>query len=83
MSAIIFRMTAKGNLPHLSYIFRKPEPMGVEFKTVAWSVTSSLLFIEVRRVKEGVNNSKYYHQLGATASCTKRTRIEKKGIVQR
>ena len=35
MSAIHFRTTAKGNLPHWSYIFRKPEPLGTEFKTVA------------------------------------------------
>ena len=35
MSAIRFRTTAKGNLPHLSYIFRKPEPLGTEFKTIA------------------------------------------------
>ena len=27
-SAIIFRTTAKGNLPHLSYIFCKTEPQG-------------------------------------------------------
>ena len=28
MSAIRFRMTAKRNLPHLSYIFRKSYPLG-------------------------------------------------------
>ena len=36
MSAISFRTTAKGNLPHLSYIFRKPEPLGTDFKTVGF-----------------------------------------------
>ena len=30
MSAIRFQTTAKGNLLHLSYIFRKPEPLGAE-----------------------------------------------------
>ena len=35
MSAIRFRTTAKGNLPHLSYIFRKLEPLSTEFNTVA------------------------------------------------
>ena len=45
MSAIRFRTTAKGNLPHLSYTFRKPEPLGTEFKTVACSVTGALLSI--------------------------------------
>ena len=45
MSAIRFRTTAKGNLPHLSYIFRKPETLGTEFKIVACSITGALLFI--------------------------------------
>ena len=44
MSTIRFRTMAKGNLPHLSYIFRKPEPLGTELKTVACSVTGALLF---------------------------------------
>ena len=35
MSAIRFRTTEKGNLPHLSYIFQKLDPLGNEFKTVA------------------------------------------------
>ena len=38
-SAIRFRIKEKGNLPHLSYIFRKPEPLGTEFKTVSCYVT--------------------------------------------
>ena len=44
-SAIRFRTTAKGNLPHLSYILRQPEPLGKELKTVACSVTGALLLI--------------------------------------
>ena len=51
MSTIIFGAMAKGNLPHLSYIFRKPEPLGTEFKTVACSIIGTLLFIEFQRVK--------------------------------
>ena len=42
MSAIRFWTTAKGNLPHQSYIFRKPKPLDTEFKTVAFSVTGAL-----------------------------------------
>ena len=45
MSAIRFRTTAKGNLPHLSYILRKPEPLGTEFNTVDCSVTGALISI--------------------------------------
>ena len=39
MSDICFWTTVKRNLPHLSYIFRKSETLGTEFKTVTCSVT--------------------------------------------
>ena len=39
MSEIRFWTTAKGNLPHFTYILRKPDPLWAEFKTVACSVT--------------------------------------------
>ena len=83
MSAIRFRTTAKVNLTHLSYIFRNPEPLGTEFKTVACSVTGALLFIEVQRGKEGMKNSRYQRGLGSTAACTKRMMEETKGIGQK
>ena len=51
MSAIRFRTTEKGKLPHLSYIFSKPEPLGTEFKTVYCSITGALILIEVNRGK--------------------------------
>ena len=79
MSAIRFRTTAKGNLPHLSCIFRKPDLPGTEFKTVACSVTGALLFIKVQRGKEGMKNSRYQKELGATAVCMKRMMEESRG----
>ena len=80
MSAIRFRTTEKGNLPHLYYIFRKPEPLGAEFKTVAFSVTGALLFIEVQMGKEGMKHSKYQHDIGSTSDCTNKMMEEKKGV---
>ena len=71
MSAIRFRTTAKGNLPHLSYIFRKLEPLGTYFKKVTWSVTGYLLFIELLIGKEGMKNSMYHKDMRETADCTK------------
>ena len=44
ISEICIWTTAKGNL---SYILRKPEPIGTEFKSVACSITGALLFIEL------------------------------------
>ena len=57
MSAIRFRTTEKGNLPHLSYIFRKPEPLGTDCKTVACSFIGALLLIESQRGKKGMKKS--------------------------
>ena len=57
-SMIRFWTTPKGNLTHLSYIFRKPESLGIDFKTVPCSVTGALVFIKIHRWKEGTNNSK-------------------------
>ena len=82
-SAIRFQMTAKGNLPRLSYIFRKPEPLGTEFKTVSWSVRGPLLFIEVQIGKEGMKHSKYQQEIGSTAACTKIIMEATKGIGQK
>ena len=50
MSAIHFQAMVKGNLPHLSYIYRKPEPLGTYFKTITCYITGYLLFVEVQRV---------------------------------
>ena len=80
MSAIRFRTTTKGNLPHLYYILRKPEPLGIDFKTVAFSITGALLLIEVKIRKEGMKNSNYQKDLGATADCTKIMTEETKGV---
>ena len=57
--------------------------MGNEFKTVAFSVTGALLFIEVHRGKQGSKNSKYQKDLGATAACTKQMMEATKGIGQK
>ena len=50
MSAICSQTTAKGNLPHLSYIFHKPKHIGTEIKTGVWYVTGSLLLVEVKSI---------------------------------
>ena len=70
MSAIHFRTTAKGNLPHLYYIFRKLDPLGTELNKVACSVTEALLLIGLHMGKEGMKHIKYHKELGETVLCT-------------
>ena len=83
MSAIRFRTTVKGNLRHLSYIFRNPKPLSTKFKTVDCSVTGALLFKEVQRGKEGMKDRRYQQELGATVACTKWMMESTKGIGQK
>ena len=47
MSAIRFRTTPIGNLPHYSYIFWKPKPLGKEIKNVDCSRLETLLHLYI------------------------------------
>ena len=49
MSAIRFRITPKGELPHYSYIFRKPEPLEKEMKNVVCSSSGTMLHLEIQK----------------------------------
>lgn len=51
MSAFRPQTTPTGNLPHISYVERKPEPLGTEFKTVCCSKTGIMLSLEIVRGK--------------------------------
>ena len=66
MSVIRFQKAEKWDLPHLSYIFRKPDPLGVYFNKVDCSITGFLLFIGVQIGKEGMNHRNYQKDIGAT-----------------
>ena len=83
MSVIRFRTTLKGDLPHLSYIFRKLEPLGTEFNTFAWSITGALIFLGIQRGKGQIKSSRYHLELGDTAACTKIFMGDKTGLGQR
>ena len=40
------------NLPNISFIARKPEPLGIEFKTVCCALTGIMLYLEIQRGKD-------------------------------
>ena len=82
-SAIQFHTTSKGDLPHLSYIFCKPELLGTEIMIVSCSVTGYIIFLEIRRWGYGIKSIWYHLELGTTAACTKRLIEETKGLGMR
>ena len=63
------RKTKMGALPHLSYIFRKPKPLGIELKCIANGDTKCVLGIRIQRGKEAMKGLRYQKDLGATTAC--------------
>ena len=82
MSAIRLRTTPKVDLPHYSYIFRKPEPLGTEMKNVPCSKLGTMLHLEIQNGKEAMKKSKFQSVLGGTDVCMKRMAIATKGCGQ-
>ena len=82
MSAIKFRTTPKGDLPHYSYIFRKPESLGTDMKNVACSRLGTMLHLEIQKGKEDTKTSRFQNVLGGTTACIKRLAIDIKGCGQ-
>ena len=52
MSAWSPTASATGGLPHLSYVERKPEPLGTEFKNICSELLGVLLFMEIQEGKD-------------------------------
>ena len=51
MSALHPRTLKNGFLPNISYIIRKPKPLGTEFKTVCYPSTGIIIRLEIQRGK--------------------------------
>ena len=78
MSAIRFCTTPKGDLPHYSYIFRKPDPLGTDMKDVVLSRLGEMLYLEIQKGKEATKTSKFQFFLDGNTACIKRIAIATK-----
>ena len=65
MSAFKPQTTPTGNLPFISYVSRKPEPLGTEFKTVACTELEMFLYAELCRKKGDVTRTKKYKKVSS------------------
>ena len=79
MRAIQFCTTPKGYLPHYSYIFRNPEPLGTEMNNVACSRLGTMLYLDIQRGKDDMKTSIFLKYLGGTAVCIRRIMMDIKG----
>ena len=66
-----FRTTATGRLPNLSFIKRKPEPLGTECKNLVDGLNGQMIWLEIQ---EGVSRMpmKEFSKMGGTAACVMR-----------
>ena len=64
------RTTKSSLLPFLSFIFRKPKPLGVEYKSAACTKTKMGLFLEIQRGKKPMRKLRFFTDVGITAACT-------------
>ena len=55
-------------MPHLSYVKRKPKPLGSEMKNVADAQSGCMLFLELQKGKHPMRALPYSKDLGATAA---------------
>ena len=78
MSAWCPQTTKTGGLPAISFVLRKPEPLGTELKVKADAETKINLKLEIQEGKEAMQ-AKGPHHLGATAACTHRLAAGKYG----
>ena len=83
MSAWCHQSTKAGGLPNLSFIMRKPEPLGTEFKVVCCSVTGMALWIKIQAGKVLMKDSQYQKEHGATNACVIRGIEQTTGCGQR
>ena len=67
-----YRQTKTGDLPNLSYIARKPEPLGTEFKVVVDGISGCMSSIEIQEGKERMKKKEFNKDLGTTAGCVMR-----------
>ena len=68
MSAFRPRTTKKADLPHISSIVRKPEPLGTEFKCCACSKRGIMLHLEIQKGREAMARLNK-EKMAGTACC--------------
>jgi hypothetical protein len=59
MSAFCPQTTKTGDLPHLSFVARKPEPLGTEFKSAACPLLKVMTYLEICQGKNDSEKAKY------------------------
>ena len=68
-----------GGIPHLSFLIRKPIPLGTESKVVCEGTFGLCMFVEIQKGKAVMARQKFCRQYKATTACTIRL-LQKMGL---
>ena len=66
------RKDKTGGLPNISFVMRKPKPIGTEFKCVCDADTGVMIHLEIQEGKDAMRDKPFSRDLGGTAACVKR-----------
>eukprot|EP00873_Tetraselmis_striata_P019891 jgi/Tetstr1/440155/TSEL_028512.t2 len=72
MSAYQPRATKLGGLPNLSFIYRKPKPLGTEMKTVCDCDTGVMTYIKIQEGRDPMRVKPHAAEHGVTTACMMR-----------
>ena len=59
------------------------EPLETNFRSVAFSVTGSVILFEIQVINTVMKKKHYHHKLGSMESCMERIMESMKGLYQR
>ena len=72
MSAYQPRLDKFGGLPNISFIKRKPKPLGTDFKAMCNTETGVMKFVEIQEGKDAMRSEPFAVELGDTSGCVAR-----------
>lgn len=75
MSSWAPQTSATGGLPNISFIKRKPKPLGTEFKNACDGLHGVMLLLEVQEGKDPQRAKKFVQALGGNAACALRVAL--------
>lgn len=61
-----------GGLPNISFIKRKPKPLGTEFKCITDAASGIMVHMEIQEGRDPMRMKQYARELGVTTACTVR-----------
>ena len=72
MSAWKPRADKFGGLPNISFIMRKPKPLGTEFKAAYDATTGIMMHLEIQEGRDAMRQKAHVADLGVTSACVQR-----------